>query len=148
VDSCHAHFDDEATTEEEKNCKLILKDERLSLVATNTIEPGDQLLTRYGHQHWCKSKWSLLLLLQMYEKYRLFNLTAKEHAQWNKIIALKKLKEQRYLCTLSPKPILRNTTHSATSLRWPARNQLSALHAQTKYKETRSVESTRNTVEP
>jgi hypothetical protein len=110
MDSCHAYFVDVATTVDKENCKLILQDGRLSLVAIKTIESGDQLITRYGHQHWCKSKWPLLLLLQMYEKYKLLNLTATEYAQWNEIIAIKNLEEQRYLWTLSPKPILRNTT--------------------------------------
>jgi hypothetical protein len=44
VDSCHAHFVDEATIVDKKNCKLILQDGQLSLVTTKTIEPGDQLL--------------------------------------------------------------------------------------------------------
>jgi hypothetical protein len=56
ADSCHAHFFDEATTEDEENCKLILQNKQLSLVAAKSIEPGGQLLTRYGHQYWCKPK--------------------------------------------------------------------------------------------
>jgi hypothetical protein len=110
VESCHAHFVDEATTEDEENCKLIFQDERLSLVATTTMEPGDQLIPRYGHQPLSKLKYPLLLPRQMYEKYRLLNLTAAEHAQWKEIIAFEKQEEQRYLCTLSAKHILCNTT--------------------------------------
>jgi hypothetical protein len=75
VDSCQANFVDEATTADKENSKLILQNGQLSMVATKTIEPGDQLLIRYGHQHGCKSKWPLLLILQMYEKYKLLNLT-------------------------------------------------------------------------
>jgi hypothetical protein len=84
----------------------------------------------------------------MYEKYRLLKLTATKDAQWKEIIVLKKLQEQRHLCTLSPKPFLRKTTPECHKTPVASKKPTVHLHAKTKYKETRSLESTRNTVEP
>ena len=101
-DACHASFVDEAMTEHEENCILVTKNDTHTLVATKPIEPGDQLLTRYGHDYWCQSKFPLLLLMQMYEKYKLLHLTTDQHAKWRSIIKQKTLDEQRHHRQISP----------------------------------------------
>ena len=40
-DACHASFVDEAITEHEENCILVIKNGKHTLVATKPIEPGD-----------------------------------------------------------------------------------------------------------
>jgi hypothetical protein len=46
-----AKFADEEITEDEENYIFVIKNRKHTLVATKPIEPGDQLLTRYGHDY-------------------------------------------------------------------------------------------------
>jgi hypothetical protein len=52
--SCHARFIDEALTEDEENCCFAIQKGRIVVLATKRIEPGTQLLSRYGHEYWLK----------------------------------------------------------------------------------------------
>ena len=70
VDNCTGTGIDEASTEGEENCHFKVIHGKVMIVATRTIEPGEQLLTRYGYQYWMDSKWPLALLQIMFTKYR------------------------------------------------------------------------------
>ena len=70
--SCQARYIDEALTEDEENCTFELLGNRLIVRATKQLQPGDQLLTRYGHEYWLERalKLPLILIQQMYDKYK------------------------------------------------------------------------------
>ena len=69
--SCHARFIDEALTEDEENCVFAVEEGRIFVFATKRIEPGTQLLCRYGHDYWLKRIKSVPLELSkaMFQKY-------------------------------------------------------------------------------
>jgi len=127
VDSCHARGANEALTEAEENCQLTLDGQnRLCLVATRTILPGEPLLTRYGFRYWMHLKWPLPLLEAMFRKYTAIvstrpsstttdesdeqgTITTEQVQQWQLIID-KKRKEQQARRALRPPSILRLPT--------------------------------------
>ena len=62
VDNCTGTGIDEASMEGEENCHFKVIHGKVMIVATRTIEPGGQLLTRYGYQYWMNFKWPLAFL--------------------------------------------------------------------------------------
>ena len=70
VDNCTGTSIDEASTEAEENCRFQVIHGQVMIIATRPIEPGEQLLIRYGYQYWMDSKWPPALLQTMYDKYR------------------------------------------------------------------------------
>ena len=87
MDNCTGTGIDEASTEEEENCHFKVIHGKVMIVATRTIEPGEQLLTRYGYQYWMDSKWPLALLQIMFTKYRGIKPDGLTNKQWQQTCA-------------------------------------------------------------
>ena len=69
--SCHARFIDEALSESDENCRFAIRRGRIVVLATKHIQPGAQLLGRYGQEYWFKriDYNPYDLSLTMYRKY-------------------------------------------------------------------------------
>ena len=69
--ACHARYIDEALEEMDENCRFQVVNNRIAVIATRRIQPGEQLLTRYGHEYWLHRalKLPFTLVQQMFNKY-------------------------------------------------------------------------------
>ena len=111
--SCHARFIDEALTEDEENCVFAVEEGRIFVFATKRIEPGAQLLSRYGHEYWLKRIKSIPLELSeaMFQKYA-STMKETERKDWSR--ALKRKAKASGACTLKQTSPRKTTTSEAT----------------------------------
>jgi len=95
-DSCHAARIDEGNTEGEENCMFVVREDgQIWVRATRPISPGEQLLTRYGYEYWCNSRWPASLLRAMFVKYSpTLSKQPEVLKHWSNIIRRKEMVEQ------------------------------------------------------
>jgi hypothetical protein len=108
VDTNTGRSIDEASDENEENCRFEVIDGRINIVATRAIEPGEQLFIRYGYEYWMNAKWPLALLRTMYTKYSP-TLDPLITDEWMAIIR-NKTQEQETHRLWTPRSILRYTS--------------------------------------
>ena len=113
VDNCTGTSIDEASTESEENCRFAVLGGKVMIIATRTIEPGEQLLTRYGYEYWMNPKWPLALLETMFNKYRKAKPAGLRTDQWQRVGAewkrmiIHKREEEQTRRLWRPRSILR-----------------------------------------
>ena len=111
--SCHARFIDEALTEADENCEFVIRRDRIVVLATKHIQPGAQLLSRYGHEYWFKriDYNPYELSLAMFRKYA-STMKETERKDWSRALKRKaKASGARTLKKTSPR---KTTTSEAT----------------------------------
>ena len=88
--SCHARFIDEALTESDENCVFVIRRDRIVVLATKHIQPGAQLLSRYGHDYWFKriDYNPYELSLAMFRKYE-STMKETERKNWSRALKRK-----------------------------------------------------------
>ena len=114
--SCTARFVDEANTEQDENCRFRVKDGVIWLTSTRPIQRYEQLLTRYGHEYWCDSKWPLSLLRTMFKKYSPTLRSADNApalAKWKQALTQRATLDRIAACAQSPS-ILRQPVYTTT----------------------------------
>jgi hypothetical protein len=92
--ACHARFIDEALTESDENCRFDIEEGCIIVRATKPIEPGVQLLIRYGQDYWLKRiKYNPIEL--SFTMFRKYSSTMKdlEMKAWGRALASRKRKE-------------------------------------------------------
>ena len=114
MDTCTARAIDEGETEEAENCAFELRNRKIWVVATQDIEPGEQLFTRYGYKYWMKSKWPHSLLCTMFNKYSP-TISAANRQHWQALITAKE-DDTRTRRLWTPRSILRTPTLSLPAL--------------------------------
>ena len=92
--ACHARFIDEALTESDENCRFDIDKGCIVVRATKLIQPGVQLLSRYGHEYWLKriKNHPIELSFSMFRKYS-STLKGSEMKEWGRALASRKRKD-------------------------------------------------------
>ena len=114
MDTCTARAIDEAEVEEDENCAFELRNRKIWVVATQDIEPGEQLFTRYGYKYWMRSKWPHSLLCTMLQKYSP-TISEEDRQHWRALITAKE-DDARTRRLWIPRSILRTPTPSSPEL--------------------------------
>jgi hypothetical protein len=104
MDSCTGRGINEATHEHQENCMFVVNKEKIWIIATRSIEPGEQIYIQYVFHHWMHEKWSCLLQRLMFAKYE--PTISQEHkATWRNIIR-KKVEQRANDRIYAPRSIL------------------------------------------
>ncbi len=92
--ACHARFIDEALTESDENCRFDIDNGCIVVKATKHIQPGVQLLSRYGHEYWLRRIKYLPIELSftMFRKYS-STMKGNEMKEWGRALQSKKRKD-------------------------------------------------------
>ena len=94
--ACHARFIDGALTEAEENCRFAIKNHSIVVLATKYIEPGAQLLIRYGHDYWLQraDHLPISLLTVFFNKY-ITTMIEGECKEWRRVLLEKQTSNKR-----------------------------------------------------